>query len=313
MSAVAETRFERDERERRERQLALFVDRSDEMERFKKVLDTDVKPIMVVKAEAGMGKTSLLMRMVHECALRGLLKAEVVWSDTDVLDYMSVMRKLRDALGVEHFAAFTDLINYYTDDNYQPRLEININLQGNVQVAGGAQISGSTVGDIAGVVLRDNNFTIPRQDIPVPDEVRKERLTERFLQGLESLSAQQQLVLFFNATERMSELTQQWLWGQFLKPVVGKELNVRAVLLGDGKRPPPNVPQLVNYLDHVELKPLGKDDVLAYIGKRTAHDATMTDESRRTLADTVILFKGCVPGDVSAAVDLFLASRSRGV
>lgn len=312
MSAVAETRFERDERERRERQLALFVDRSDEMERFKKVLDTDVKPIMVVKAEAGMGKTSLLMRMVHECALRGLLKAEVVWSDTDVLDYMSVMRKLRDALGVEHFATFTDLINYYTDDNYQPRLEININLQGNVQVAGGAQISGSTVGDIAGVVLRDNNFTIPRQDIPVPDEVRKERLTERFLQGLESLSAQQQLVLFFNATERMSELTQQWLWGQFLKPVVGKELNVRAVLLGDGKRPPPNVPQLVNYLDHVELKPLGKDDVLAYIGKRTAHDATMTDESRRTLADTVILFKGCVPGDVSAAVDLFLASRSRG-
>lgn len=312
MSAVAETRFERDERERRERQLALFVDRSDEMDRFKKVLDTDVKPIMVVKAEAGMGKTSLLMRMVHECALRGLLKAEVVWSDTDVLDYMSVMRKLRDALGVEHFATFTDLINYYTDDNYQPRLEININLQGNVQVAGGAQISGSTVGDIAGVVLRDNNFTIPRQDIPVPDEVRRERLTERFLQGLESLSAQQQLVLFFNATERMSELTQQWLWGQFLKPVVGKELNVRAVLLGDGKRPPPNVPQLVNYLDHVELKPLGKDDVLAYIGKRTAHDATMTDESRRTLADTVILFKGCVPGDVSAAVDLFLASRSRG-
>jgi hypothetical protein len=37
--------------------------------------------------------------------------------------------KLRDSLGVDQFGAFTDLINYYTDINYWPRVDINLNLQ----------------------------------------------------------------------------------------------------------------------------------------------------------------------------------------
>src|SRR5687767_11618031 len=143
-------------RARRERLLAQFVDRSSEMALFAQVLESSERPVMVVSADAGMGKTSLMMRMVHECALRGVLKAELEWSSLDVVDYMSVLRKLRDSLGVEHFGAFTDLINYYTDTHYSPRLDINVNLQGgSVQLAAGAQISQSSLGDIAGVVLRD--------------------------------------------------------------------------------------------------------------------------------------------------------------
>src|SRR5713101_1710536 len=153
-------------RARRERLLAQFVDRSDEIAMFANVLDSNERPIMVVSGDAGMGKTSLMMRMLHECALRTLLKAVLEWSSLDVLDYMSMMRKLRDSLGVDHFGAFTDLINYYTDTNYTPRLDINVSLQGaSVQVAAGAQISGSSIGDIAGVVLRDNMIVFQRPDI----------------------------------------------------------------------------------------------------------------------------------------------------
>ena len=181
MTEVVEGRFARVKREKRERMLTEFVDRSSEMEMFKQVLDDGGLPVMVVSAESGMGKSSLLMRMVHECALRQLLKAELEWSDVDLLDYMATLRRLRDALGVESFSAFTDLINYYTDDHYQPQLNVNINLHGgNVQVAGGAQVSGSTVGDIAGVLLRDNNFNVQRSDIGISDEERRRRLTERF-------------------------------------------------------------------------------------------------------------------------------------
>ena len=267
---TAEGRLARVRREKRERLLTQFVDRSAEMSLFGQVLDSDDLPVMVVTADPGMGKSSLLMRMVHECALRGLAKAEVEWTSVDVLDYMSTLRKLRDALGVEPFAAFTDLVNYYTDDSYQPRLEININLKGgNIQVAGGAQISGSEVGDIAGLVLRDNQFTIPRSDIAVPDEVRRERLTQRFLAGLAALSKAQRVVLFFNATEKMSELTHQWLWGQLLRPVVDGALpNVRAVLLG--QRPPPDDHDMAALLARVQLKPLGADDIDSYIAKRMA-------------------------------------------
>jgi hypothetical protein len=295
-------------RARRERLLAQFVDRSAEMALFAQVLDNSEMPIMVVSADAGMGKTSLMMRMVHECALRGLLKAELEWSSLDVLDYMSVMRKLRDALGVDHFGAFTDLINYYTDTNYTPRLDINVNLQGSVQVAGGAQISGSSVGDIAGVVLRDNMIVVQRPDITVPIEVRREQLTLRFLQGLAALSAERKVVLFFSVTEKMSDLTYQWLWEQLLKPVVDGVLPcVRAILLG--QRPPLADQDLAAFVAHAHLKPLCVDDIDAYIAKRVAGKIEISGERRRGMAEIMADLTNGHPLEVAAAVDKYLTKN----
>jgi hypothetical protein len=296
-------------RARRERLLAQFVDRSAEMVLFAQVLDSNELPIMVVSADAGMGKTSLMMRMVHECALRGLLKAELEWSSLDVLDYMSVMRKLRDSLGVDHFGAFTDLISYYTDTKYTPRLDINVNLQGgSVQVAGGAQISGSSVGDIAGVVLRDNMIVVQRPDINVPIEMRREQLTQRFLQGLKGLSAERKVVLFFSVTEKMSELTYQWLWEQLLKPVVDGALpNVRAILLG--QRSPPADQDLAAFVAHAQLKPLGVDDIDAYIAKRIFGKIEVSDERRRGMAEIMADLTNGHPLEVASAVDKYLTKN----
>jgi hypothetical protein len=257
-----------------------------------------------------MGKTSLMMRMTHECALRGLLKAELEWSSLDVLDYMSVMRKFRDSLGVECFGGFTDLINYYTDPNYTPQLDINVNVKGGViQVAGGAQISGSTVGDVAGVVLRDNMIVVHRPDITVPLEVRREQLTQRFVQGLSQLSAERKVVLFFSVTEKMSELTYQWVWEQLLKPVLDGTLpNVRAILLG--QRPPPVDRDLAEFIACAQLRPLAVDDIEAYIAKRAEGAAAISEETRRELASMVHAMTRGRPADVSTAVDLYLASKA---
>lgn len=295
----------------RARRLAEFVDRSAEMALFKNVLDTGELPIMVVSAETGMGKTSLLMRMVHECALRQLLKAEVVWTDTLVFDYVAVMRRLRDELGAEYFSSFTDLINYYTDASYRPQLDININLQGgSVQVASGAQITGSSVGDLSGVVLRDNMIVIQRPDIAIPLEVRRQQLTQRFLQGLTSLSCRQCVVLFFDAVEKMAEPTHQWMWEQLLKPVVEGALpNVRAIVLG--QRPPPADRDLAAFMTHVMLKPLGQEDIDAYIAKRAAGRVQISDETRRELARMLAAMTHGRPADVASAVDLYLSSQNR--
>jgi len=293
-------------RARRERLLAQFVDRSTEMALFAQVLDSNERPIMVVSADAGMGKTSLMMRMVHECALRGLLKAELEWSSLDVIDYMWVMRKLRDSLGVDHFGAFTDLISYYTDTNYTPRLDINVNLQGDsIHVAGGAQISGSSVGDIAGVVLRDNMIVVQRPDIAVSIEVRREQLTQRFIHGLEKLSAERKVVLFFSVTEKMSDLTYQWLWEQLLKPVVDGALpNVRAILLG--QRPPPADQDLATFVAHAQLKPLGVNDIDAYIAKRVVGKIEISEERRRGMAEIMADLTNGHPFEVASAVDKYL-------
>ena len=311
MTDVAEGRLARIKREKRERLLCQFVDRSAEMALFEQVLDGDDLPAMVVSAASGMGKSALLMRMVHECALRHLVKAELEWTSVDVLDYMATLRRLRDALGVDHFGAFTDLINYYTDAAYQPRLEINIQLHGGtIQVAQGAQITGSSVDDIAGVVLRDNNFNIQRSDISVPDEVRREQLTRRFLDGLAALSRDALVVIFFNATEKMSEVTYQWLWGQLLKPLVDGALpRVRVVLLG--QRPPPgrdDLGDLAELVAKAELKPLGVDDIDAYIAKRAVGVTEVGDATRRELAKMLLVVTQGRPADVASALDLYLAS-----
>ncbi|WP_418317185.1 hypothetical protein [Piscinibacter sakaiensis] len=310
MTEVIESRFDRVRRQRREQLLTQFVDRSAEMALFQQVLDTDELPVMVVTAESGMGKSSLLMRMVHECALRHLPKAEVEWSSVHVLDELSVLRSLRDALGVDSFAAFTDLANYYTDLSYTPRLEINVNLVGgNLQVAGGASISNSSIGDVAGVVLRDNNFMVQRSDLAVPDEVRRQQLTKRFLEGLAQLSASQLVVLFFNATEKMSDATHQWLWGRFLRPIVDGALpRVRAVLLG--QRPPPDDADLAALMARVQLQPLCAEDIDAYIEKRAAGVAEISAETRRELAAMLSAMTRGRPADVAAAVELYLKSRS---
>ena len=315
MSDLAEGRLARIKREKRERLIGQFVDRSAEMALYQQVLDGDDLPAMVVTAATGMGKSALLMRMVHECALRHLTKAELEWSSVDVLDYMATLRRLRDALGVDHFGAFTDLINYYTDAGYEPKLEINIQLQGgSIQVAQGAQFTGSTVGDIVGVVLRDNNFNIQRSDISVPDEVRREQLTRRFLDGLAALSRDTMVVIFFNATEKMSEITYQWLWGQLLKPLVDGALpNVRVVLLG--QRPPPgrsDLGDLAELVATAELEPLRVDDIDAYIAKRAAGVAEVGDATRRELAKMLLVVTQGRPADVASALDLYLAGGKGG-
>lgn len=310
MIELVEGRLARVKREKRERLLGQFVDRSAEMALFQQVLDGDDLPAMVVTAESGMGKSALLMRMVHECALRHLIKAELEWTSIDVLDCLTTLRRLRDALGVDHFSAFTDLVNYYTDASYHPRLEININLQGgSMQVAHDAKISGSTTGDIAGVVLRDNNFNIQRSDIGVPDGVRRERLTQRFLEALAALSRDAIAVVFFNATEKMSESTYQWLWGQLLKPLVDGVLpNVRVVLLG--QRPPPgraDLGDLAELIALAELKPLGLVDIDAYIAKRAEGIAQISEETRQGLAKMLLVVTRGRPADVASAMDLYLA------
>jgi len=66
-----------------QKRLAEFVDRDEEMRRFRTMLKSSDKPIMVVWGEAGIGKTSLLARMIHECAVRNLRKSEIVWKDVD--------------------------------------------------------------------------------------------------------------------------------------------------------------------------------------------------------------------------------------
>jgi hypothetical protein len=168
------------------------------------------------------------------------------------------------------------------------------------------RVSQSTIGDIAGVVVRDNMFVVQRNDLPVPLEVRRSQLTQRFLEGLAAASAPSLVVLFFDSTEKMSDITHAWLWEQLLEGLrSGPLVNARFILCG--QRPPPGDRDWAMFLATAELKPLRLKDIEVYLERRAP---TVPDNVRHELAKMIIGPTGGRPTDVAMWVDLYLKAES---
>ena len=251
-----------------ERRLAEFVNRTDEIGIFCNILDTGDPPIMMIWGDGGVGKSSLLERMTHECALRKLRKAEVVWTDTRNHNYLATMRKIREDVGAEFFNKFTDLVNYFTVPQY--KLNISIDNVESISVANGAKFEGSTIGDIAGVIIKDSMLVIPRTDTDVPESERLARLTDCFIKDFTSaLASGPPLIVFFDAIEKMTQDTHNWVWGELLHSVQeGRLQNVRFVLCGREELPSDLDRDTKRIVKAVKLKPLEYDHIVDYLDKR---------------------------------------------
>jgi hypothetical protein len=265
------------------RRLREFVNRDAEMQRFCQLLERPDRFIMLVSGEGGSGKSSLVARMMHECAVRRIRRAEVVWSDTRAYDYMGVMRKIRDDLRApDAFAPFNDLINFYTEPQY--RLRLDVGGPSSIQVAEGAAISGSTTGDIIGmnVVIKDSMITVPRADMAVPDQERMLGLTARFLENLHAVTREGLLVVFMDATEKMSRHTESWLWDELL--AAGRDgaiSNLLVVLCGQGRRTLGR--DWDGCTEISEMKPLSAEHIADYLDRRGVGDASNRPQLARML------------------------------
>jgi hypothetical protein len=217
------------------RQLANFVDREAEMTHFERLLTLGEPNVFFICGESGIGKSSLLARMMHECSMRNCRKAEVVWSDTRSHSYENVMRKLRDDIGTAWFGPFNDLINFYTKNDY--KLTINVEGLSTINVASGASIKNATVGDVGGIIIKDFMLNAPRTDMAVPDSERMIRLTERFLEDLRKAVEHESLVIFLDATEKMSADTERWLWGELMPPIRDRAIPNVSIVISGQRRP----------------------------------------------------------------------------
>lgn len=291
--------------------LAEFVDREEEMNTFGRFLERDDRPIMVVCGQNGTGKSWLLLKMMHECALRGLRKAAVVWRASEDPDYLLTLRKLRDAFDAKAFAQFTDLVNFYTDAAYKPQLKITVEVQGPIDVARNLQQAGGTIGDIGGIVVKDNWFQVPRSDIAVSEQERSNNLTARFLECLARIVARETAVVFLDGIERMTATTDAWLWEQFLDPVrCGLFPKLRVVVCGD--RPARTERDWEMVTTEAQLRPLGHAHVSAYIERRVPG---LDEVTRAALADLILANSQGIPAEVAKQVLMFTkmhASRAGG-
>src|SRR5687767_14589140 len=117
-------------------ELEEFVDRAAEIERFRSMLETSDRPILFIWGDSGVGKTSLLAKMIHECSLRKIRKSEVGWSKTRNYDYVGIMRKIRDDVGAHYFNEFTRLVNRFTGaESEEIRVNLTVDSQGINRVA----------------------------------------------------------------------------------------------------------------------------------------------------------------------------------
>jgi hypothetical protein len=278
-----------------ERRLARFVDRRTEMQRFCDMLEGEDKFIMLISGDSGLGKSLLFARMIHECGLRKLKKAEVVWTDTRPHDYLGVMRKIRDDFGPDLFKPFTDLINHFTD----PRYTVKFSVEGSANVAGGMKVKDSTVGDVAALVIKDSMIMVPRNDMAVPEAERQIQLTDRFLETFAAALVGEPLVVFFDAVEKMSEPTRKWVWGELLKAVLdGRLPNVRFVLCGITH--PPLDLYMETIAEQAQLKPLGYDDIVEYLAL-----AGIEENLRPSLATMLLVQTKGKPYEIATAVQSF--------
>ncbi|HVM83258.1 MAG TPA: hypothetical protein VMW18_05165 [Candidatus Binatia bacterium] len=243
--------------------LAEFVNREDEVKAFIRLLEDGTRTVLAVWGEGGVGKTSLQAKMKHELALRSLRKAEIAWNDTYNYDYLAIMRKLRDDCGVDHFKSFTDLVNYFT----VPEYNLNINLQGGVNVLQDAKLENTQVRDITGIVIKDLMLDKPRTDKDVPEAERVMRLTDAFIPGLAAATAGAPFVIFMDAAEKMADKTRSWIWDGLLTHARdGKLPGVKFVICG---RAEPKPDASFKYTCQVrQLQPLKLEHIEAYLEKR---------------------------------------------
>jgi hypothetical protein len=291
-----------------ERRLSAFVDRVKEMGSFCQMLDTKEKPIMAVWGEAGLGKTSLFFRMVHECAQRKLRKAEVVWSDTRKHDYLAIMSKIRDDVGVDHFTAFTEKADSLISMPYE--FNVNIENAAPINIGGGMKIDNSNVGDIALV-----KAVLPVSDMAAIEKSRMIKLTDLFLQSLTRAVESEPLVIFFDAIEKMSEDTYNWVRDELLTAVSGGRLeNVCFVLCGRQK--PEFGTDIQWIVEEAELQPLGLDDIAEYLEKRFRDeklDMLLSKENCRFIARMLHKSTKGRPDEVAIEVETAIREQKREV
>jgi len=284
-----------------DRRLSEFVDRSTEMRRFSEILEKRSKPVIFVHGASGVGKSSLLARMIHECSLRGIAKTEIVWTETRNPDHLNIMRTVRDSLGAQHFSGFTALVNGYYDERV--KFDLTVNTSGTINVASGASFVNATTGDIAGVMVRDCMFVVPRRDLGVSENERMLRLTQQFLEDLAGFTEGSPTVMFFDAVEKMTEETKKWMWGEFMNVFRdGRASNVVCVFLG--QTAPELDRETRRVVEETALGPLQLDDIEEYLRKRN-----VACQAPRELARMILVQTKGHPYEVAYNVDLFEEMR----
>jgi hypothetical protein len=224
---------------------------------------------------------------------------------------LSIMRKVRDDVGPDRFAQFTELVNslIVPDSGLVPGINIGVlNIHQEVNnVTGGGQVVGVGVNTRASV--RDNMGNKPRQDISMTDAERMGRLTDIFVDCLEEATGTTQAVFLFDHLEKATSELRSWIWGELFQPLTsGRLSSCRFVLCGRQlSKPESEFQDLWPLLEQAELQPLADHDIAEYLGRREG--LNLGESDRQLVASWVCASTGGVPFRVATTVEGILEKQ----
>ena len=249
--------------------LARFVDRTQEVSEFQKLLEQSPSGILCLHGPGGIGKSAVLSRMMDECEKRGIRWIHIEWEDSRRYNYLDVMRRIRDGTEPAMFQLFNDRVNFYT----VPEYALKISLEGapiqNVEVLAGGEIRSSEVTVHVGhsLEIRDLMVNVPRPDRCVTDAEIVIESTNAFMPCLRGFAAEHPLVVFFDALEKADPLARKWICDELLRRVRDEEITNVFVVLASREHFELD-PSFFDCMSGFELQPFRIDDVFEYLTKR---------------------------------------------
>ncbi|HMH49129.1 MAG TPA: ATP-binding protein [Candidatus Acidoferrum sp.] len=282
--------------------LARFVDRTGEIDKFRLMLDNFERCIMVVWGESGAGKSALQTRLMHECTLRNVKKVRVTSRSLLPLDYMAVMEEIKSGLGAAAFEAFTTLV----EASKKRTLDVAVRFEGGaINVGNQAQITGSHIDNMAGVIVNKLEINTGPSEMQELDTERVVKITRSFVECLQRVLQEGPVVLFLDDLEKMSPGTEGWLWSELLCLLRDGTLNnLVAVVCGQRK------PTLeTDWDDYTEVTEIGNFDqtlILEYLVKRG-----IAEEYRAGMAFTLFTMTRGKVGEVVKIVSDALQASSK--
>ncbi|MBI4771028.1 MAG: hypothetical protein HY784_11635 [Chloroflexi bacterium] len=247
-----------------------FVNREKQYQGFEKMLTGGTpKSIMIVEAPADMGKTWLIQKMHHYCEENHIPAMYVDFRDHRAYDYLSLVRRARDQMGIEYFNPLTAAINSFTNVN------ITFSTAGGAGSVNISEVSGSAsieAQDVAGRdIIKDNQFYI-QADSEMARRAAEIQINDAFFACLKKvLEGKGRAAFLFDSYEDITTEADRWLRDYLLPHISGGELPDTVAVIA-GRTAPAVDAQLKQYVARTGLDLFTEEHVQEYIRDRRKID-----------------------------------------